>query len=85
MIKYKKETVERDVPISVTCDVCKNVYGYEGDGIMEVQEFTHLNFQGGYCSVFGDMNLVKLDICQHCLKEKLGDYLEINEGEDKEI
>ena len=40
-------------------------------------KFHHIDFFGGYGSVFGDGNRLKVDICQHCLKkiieEKCGD------------
>lgn len=66
------ETVE-----AIECDVCKRRWKTEGDDIMEVQEFHHINFVGGYDSVFGDSMCVRLDICQHCLKDLLGKYLRI--------
>lgn len=43
--------------------------------MLEVQEFVHIEFRGGYGSVFEDMGSFELDICQHCLKERLGDSI----------
>jgi len=80
MIKYRKENIERQIPEKVICDICKKEYDYKED-IMETQEFLHINFEAGYGSVFGDTNIVKADICQHCLKEKLGGYLIVKEME----
>ena len=82
MIEYKTETKTEEVkiPKSITCDICKKKYIYKDD-IMEIQEFHHIRFTGGYSSVFGDMNKIKGDICQHCLNDKLGEYLSIEEGE----
>jgi len=74
MIEYKEtETVQKKYePTKVICDVCKKEYPC--DDIMETQEFQHIRFIGGYGSVFGDEEAVELDICQHCLKDKLGEY-----------
>ena len=82
MLVHKKEKVEQDVVVAIICDVCKKKYNYEDDA-MEVQEFLHICFQGGYGSIFGDGANIKCDICQHCVKEKLGkflNYLDIKEG-----
>jgi hypothetical protein len=78
MITNKTETieVENQVPESISCDVCKTKY-YYGDlqDDMQIQEFHHIRFIGGYDSIFGDGVPIQCDICQKCLKEKLGDYL----------
>lgn len=78
MIDYeiKKKEIEEQVPVSITCDVCKKKYFYGNiNDEMEIQEFHHINFTGGYSSVFGDMVTMQGQICQHCLNEKLGEYL----------
>jgi hypothetical protein len=73
------KTVERlekvqDV-VSKTCDVCKKEYMDRQEDWVEMQEFHHIRLMGGYGSVFGDSCEWELDICQHCLKEKLGEYM----------
>ena len=73
MIEYDIEKVEKKTPKSITCDVCKTKYCC-GDDDMEIQEFTHLRFIGGFSSIFGDGVQMKGDICQHCIKDKLGEY-----------
>ncbi len=79
-IKEKKEVIA-----SMTCDVCGKTYLYDKDGnsddVFEIQEFVHINFTGGYGSTFGDGDEIALDMCQHCLKEKLGAYLRIDANE----
>lgn len=55
------------------CDVCKTEYS----DIMEVQEFHHINFTGGYGSVFGDGNKVSCSICQHCLYKLIKEFIKI--------
>lgn len=73
----KKKTVKVDIVEidSAVCDVCKNEYSRFGAEFFEWQEFTHIRFTGGWSSVFGDGCSMGVDICQHCLKEKLGDYI----------
>ena len=52
---------------SLECDICHTNY----DDVMEIQEFIKINYSGGYQSVFGDGNRLKIDICQHCFKRIL--------------
>ena len=61
---------------ALTCDCCgrESIVGIDD---YEVQEFVSVDFVGGYQSVFGDGKHVFLDICQHCLKEKLGPWLKL--------
>lgn len=73
IIKLKPyETTEL---VSYICDACKKEYDI--DDTFEIQEFYHITHQCGYGSVFGDGNILKVDICQYCLKkiieEKCGD------------
>jgi len=81
MIKKTERIQTVDVIESIICDVCKKEYRTEkhanGDmtDFIEIQEFTHIKFTGGYGSVFGDSFSFECDICQHCLKEKLGSYI----------
>jgi len=62
--------------VAVECDVCGREFleDSNSDDVFEIQEFTHIKFTGGYGSIFGDGDVFELDICQHCLKEKLGVY-----------
>jgi len=77
MIKYKKVMKEQEVYDSVICDKCKTEFYYnEQKDELETQEFCYIRFIGGYNSVFGDGNEVKIDLCQHCLKELIGDLIE---------
>ena len=75
MIKYQIEKQEVKIPESITCDVCKKTYSYTDQDDFETQEFTCIHFRGGYGSIFGDDVSFETDICQHCLKEKLGEYI----------
>jgi len=80
MLKFRteKKEIEDKILDKVVCDVCKKEYNYAGtDDIEEVQEFQHIRFTGGYGSIFGDDVSFETDICQHCLKEKLGEYIRV--------
>ena len=72
MKNYIERNIVKSFIISITCDVCKKAY--LKDNIYEWQEMMAIKFTGGYGSIFGDGNIFELDICQHCLKEKLGEY-----------
>ncbi len=63
----KIKTVEVQEFMYMQCDSCKIYY----NDPYEVQEFYHVEFVGGYKSIFGDMTKIECDICQHCLKHML--------------
>ena len=75
MTAITKTVKKRIMKIEVTgymCDRCKKVY--DVTDIFERQEFHHIEFTGGYGSVFGDENTVVADICQYCLKQLIGEF-----------
>ena len=63
--------------ISITCDKCHKEYPIEDE--FEIQEFLHIDFTGGYGSIFGDMAHVECDICQHCLHEIIFSFCNVEE------
>jgi len=67
------ETEQVEKIEAITCDACKVKY----DDPMELQEFLCYEDRGGYSSVFGDMYLIQIDLCQHCVKELLGKYVRV--------
>ena len=73
--KYKKIKQLVNTLESITCDKCKKEY--KKDDTLEIQEFHHINFTGGYGSVFGDMCSIECDICQHCLFEMIHKFCKI--------
>ena len=77
MKKYIKKTIETEVIESIVCDCCKKEFSLTKDWI-KTQEFLHINFTGGWESVFGDVNSVECDICPDCLNKLLGEYMRIN-------
>lgn len=78
MIKCQQVFVETQKETSITCDVCGKEYSIDdGVDVFEAQEFLRIDFTGGYDSVFGDGTKVQAEICQHCLKKRLGKYLRL--------
>lgn len=71
MIEYKTKEVKETYPVAKICDKCGR--RVEKTDIIEWQEFYHISFTGGYGSIFGDTELVEIDLCQHCLMELIGD------------
>jgi len=65
----------------IECDRCHKKYKVGSDpnscDIIEIQEFNTISFSGGFGSVFGDESHVECDLCQHCLKELIGDICRI--------
>jgi uncharacterized CHY-type Zn-finger protein len=79
-ITVKQIREVRDV-VALQCDKCGKIY----DDIYEIQEFLTIHFRGGFHSVFGDLDKVDGDICQHCLKNAFGDALRIKEWDGGEM
>lgn len=65
----------------VVCDACGTKYKNDmsSQDIFQIQEFLHIDFVGGYGSVFGDGTHVECDICQTCLKGMIKDVARITE------
>lgn len=59
----------------VICDRCQRAD--EADG-MEGQEFLSWSASCGFASVFGDMNHIDIDLCQHCMKELLVKWIVVS-------
>ncbi len=68
---YTKVTTDK--LCSIECDICGKVY----EDQLDIQEFLNYEAVGGYGSVFGDGCDIKLDICQECLKKRLGKYIRV--------
>ena len=75
----KKTTRKRAVTevTHIVCDKCGREMDIEMQDDLEFQESVHIEFVGGYSSVFGDGAHCKLDLCQHCLNEVVGEYIRI--------
>jgi hypothetical protein len=57
-----------------TCDACKK----EIDTQMDYQEMLSYRNRGGFTSIFGDGTEMSLDLCQDCIKEYLGKFLQFH-------
>ena len=73
-----EETIIRKFVKAIICDCCKTEYADD----IECQEFLHFWNKGGYGSVFGDGVVVRLDLCQHCIKKLLGEFIKWKEDGD---
>ena len=77
MIKYKKVETYNLVPEEKICNRCKKSFKENLDDMIGWHEFFHAEFEGGFGSVFGDGAKVEINLCQVCVYEMLGPYLEI--------
>jgi hypothetical protein len=68
----------------VTCDRCgREMHPNNQD--CEHQERLAVHFRAGYGSVFSDGSLVEADLCQHCVKEILGEWLRVTPDDPFEL
>ena len=74
-----KETEMRQVEVlkKIVCDKCKKEFTDD----LELQEFHHVSFRGGFNSVFGDGVCVRADICQNCWFEMIKGFAIIGEDD----
>ena len=75
--KYQPLTVQELA--SCTCDRCLRRLTPDEPG--EWQERLSIDHSCGFESVFGNRNTVSLDLCQHCVREVLGQWLRIAQPE----
>ena len=75
-IKKLLSTISRET-VGYKCNRCgRRIYKTD---VMELQEFHHIDFVGGYGSVFGDGERIRCDLCQHCLKDLIFPFYEREE------
>jgi len=77
--KVKREYSE---VVSVTCSKCHRVIT-PADWV-DWQEYQTISFTGGYGSNFGDGKTIRIDLCQQCLFDLVGDFYEVEEDCDVE-
>lgn len=74
----KRTLVQIEAITGISCDRCmKRVTKDDADWY----EMQSIEFTGGYGSIFGDGMNVSIDLCPHCLKETLGQWLHIEHQE----
>jgi hypothetical protein len=72
MLEYREKTVQ-EVAVCV-CDRCQlRIVPEDADW----QERISISYSGGFDSIFGDGNLISIDLCQRCVRETLGPWLRI--------
>ena len=68
------ERTVRELDYGYTCDACKK----ELETPFDWQESLNWSNRGGYGSVFGDGTDMTLDLCQDCIKEHLGKFIQFH-------
>jgi len=81
VIEYKTKKIDTRVFDKFVCDKCGGILTNKPEDELELQETYNISFYAGYTSVFGDQNYVSCSLCQHCLKEMIGDFCIYNGGE----
>lgn len=76
--EYQPLTVQELV--ACTCDRCQR--RLTSDELGEWQERLSFDHSCGFESVFGDGTTVRLDLCQRCVREVLGQWLHIETPEE---
>jgi hypothetical protein len=76
VIHTEKRQMTLFVEVVKECDRCHKKYDIDVESF-ETQEFHHINFTGGFASVFGDGVHVECDLCQKCLKELIDDICRV--------
>ena len=72
MLEYREKTVQEVA--ACNCDRCgRRMRPEDTDG--EWHEKVSLAWRSGYYSVFGDETELRLDLCQHCVKAALGEWI----------
>ena len=82
MKNFKKVdvTLSREVLESIQCDKCKKIFDpHKQEDYIEIGEILSIRQTCGYGSIFGDMNEIELDLCQHCVNKLLGGLIRIRD------
>lgn len=67
-----------DQVVGFVCNNCQITHREDVD-YTEIVEMVHINFVGGYGSVWGDGNTVDITLCQHCCHKLLGSIAEVTD------
>ncbi|MGF6636518.1 antitoxin Xre/MbcA/ParS toxin-binding domain-containing protein [Paraburkholderia sp. MM6662-R1] len=74
MLEYREKAILEVA--ACTCDRCgRRMSPEDGDG--EWHERASLAWRGGFHSVFGDCTDLCIDLCQHCVKATLGEWIRV--------
>lgn len=63
----------------VRCDLCGKEAEFSEVGFDQMKS---IGFDAGYGSIFGDGNRVDIDLCETCVRETLGTWLQIETPAD---
>ena len=77
MIEYTTRTIS--VISACICNRCQRRLTPDD---LDWQERLSVSYKAGYSSVFGDGNIISLDLCQQCVAEVLGPWLQISDASE---
>lgn len=82
MLEFREKVV-REVS-GCTCDRCGRRMIPDAED-MEWHERISIAWHGGFHSTFGDGDAIRIDLCQHCVRDTLGPWLTVASGSDDNI
>ncbi|EJD6049399.1 hypothetical protein KKI84_004161 [Providencia rettgeri] len=65
--------------IIISAKICDKCHFFAEKDNPEFNEFLSIDRRAGFGSIFGDGNCLKLDLCQHCMKALLNQWLSVSE------
>jgi len=74
MREYEYVQIVQKEATKWTCDICGLDFI---ENTLEAEEAISIHKFGGYSSIYGDGSEYYLDMCQHCFKKILGQYVNI--------
>ncbi|MFM0439432.1 hypothetical protein PQQ84_23440 [Paraburkholderia strydomiana] len=77
MLEFRERLV-REVS-ACTCDRCGRRMTPD-DPDSEWHERLSVEYRGGLHSIFGDGQAIRIDLCQHCVRDTLGPWLKVESG-----
>ncbi len=78
MKNYRTIQKSVDQLLEVVCDRCGKTISVDDFSYAEILS---IDTVCGYGSIFGDMHRLKLDLCQECVKDTLGQWLRVEVDE----
>ncbi|MFM0469639.1 hypothetical protein [Paraburkholderia strydomiana] len=82
MLEFREKLVSE--VSACTCDRCGRRMT-PGDPDSEWHERVSIAYRGGFDSIFGDGRAIRIDLCQHCVRDTLGSWLKVESGNDDNI
>jgi hypothetical protein len=74
MINWEEKQTTTNVAVSVTCDSCKKKILIDRN--FEHLEIFYIKHACGFNSIFEDEFEIDIQLCQQCVKKRLGDIID---------